>query len=257
MIAALILGRKGSVGFPGKNLYPVLGRPLASYPVLAALKAKEVDQVYMSTDDERLMELASGMGAEVIVRPPELATKQALGESAYVHGYRVIKEIQERKGGSVEVIVLLFCNAATILAETIDEGINVLRRNPGYDSAVTVSCYNMWSPLRARRIGENGILQPFVPFETFGDPATLNCDRDSQGDVWFADMGVSIVRPRCLDDIGKGLLPQKWMGQKIYPLKQWGGCDVDFEWQLPFVEHWLKEHGFTERETPYDSGRGR
>ena len=82
-----------------------------------------------------------------------------------------------------------------------------------------------------------------IAFETFGDPATLNCDRDSQGDVWFADMGVSIVRPRCLDNINEGLLPQKWMGRKIYPLRQWGGLDVDYEWQIPLVEFWLRAQG--------------
>ena len=156
------------------------------------------------------------------------------------------------QGEVIELMVLLFCNAATILPETIDEGIEVLRNNPEYDSAVTVSCYNMWSPLRARKIESDGLLQPFVPFETFGDPKTLNCDRDSQGDVWFADMGVSIVKPRCLENLEEGLLPQKWMGQKIYPLKQWGGCDIDNEWQLPGLKHWLKKHGFTKDKSPYD-----
>jgi hypothetical protein len=250
MIAALLLGRKGSVGFPGKNLYPVLGRPLTAYPLLAALNAKNVDKVYVSTDDERIMDIGRKHGAEIIVRPPELASKSALGEHAYVHGYRAVKD-NLLQGNAIELMVLLFCNAATILARTIDEGIEVLRGDPEYDSAVTVSCYNMWSPLRARKIGGDGLLHPFVPFETFGDPATLNCDRDSQGDVWFADMGVSIVRPGCLENLEKGLLPQKWMGQKIYPLKQRGGCDVDYEGQLPGVEFWLRKHGFSETETPY------
>lgn len=246
IVVALLLGRKGSTGFPGKNTYPVLGKPLAYYPMKAAMDAATVDRVYISTDDEDLMALARGLGAEVIVRPPELATKEALGEDAYVHGYKVIRDRQREAGREVEIVVLLFCNAATVLPEIIDEGVRVLRENPSYDSAVSVSCYNMWSPLRARRIGEDGLLHPFVPFETFGDPATMNCDRDSQGDAWFADMSVSIVRPRCLERIGEGLLPQKWMGQKIYPLKQWGGLDVDHEWQMPLVEHWLIRHGFNE-----------
>ncbi len=254
MIAALLLGRKGSSGFPGKNTFPVLGRPLCLYPLLAALNAGHVDRVYVSTDDEDIMAIAREQGAEVIVRPPELASKEALGEDAYVHGYRVILEQAQKKGDGVDLMVLLFCNAATVLAKTIDEGITVLKDNPDYDSAVTVSCYNMWSPLRARRIGEDGLLHPFVPFETFGDPETLNCDRDSQGDVWFADMGVSIVRPGCLEHLEEGLLPQKWMGQKIYPLRQWGGCDVDYEWQISGVEFWLKDHGFTESKTPYAQG---
>ncbi len=109
---------------------------------------------------------------------------------------------------------------------------------------MTVSRYNMWSPLRARRLTEQGTLDPFVPFETFGDPATLNCDRDSQGDVLFADMGLSLVRPHCLDRMEEGLLPQRWMGQRIAPIESWGGCDVDYEWQLPGVEHWLLAHGY-------------
>jgi hypothetical protein len=242
MIAALILGRKGSTGFPGKNLFPVLGRPLMLYPLLAAKHAQQVDQVFVSTDDERIMALAQEHGAQVIVRPPELATPQALGEDAFVHGYQVVQDLAVAQGKEVEMMVLLFCNAATILAETIDRGIEILRAHPDYDSAVTVSCFNMWSPLRARKIGPDGLLHPFVPFETFGDPRTLSCDRDSQGDVWFADMGVSIVRPRCLEALDGGLLPQKWMGRKIYPLKQWGGCDIDYEWQVPGVEYWLKKN---------------
>ena len=240
MIVALLLGRKGSVGFPGKNLFPVLGKPLAYYPMAAAMKAKGVDKVYLSTDDEKLMELAKENSVEIIIRPPELCTKEALGEDAYVHGYYEIKK--RISDCCIELLVLLFCNAPTVTPELIDEGIKVLRGHPEYDSAVSVSCYNMWSPLRARKIGEDGLLHPFVPFETFGDPKTLNCDRDSQGDTWFADVSVSIVRPRCLENIEDGLLPQKWMGQKIYPLKQWGGCDVDYEWQIPQVEYWIKKN---------------
>jgi hypothetical protein len=219
-----------------------------SYPLMAAVQSKHVDKVFISTDDEEIMNIGRGYGAEIIIRPPELCTKEALGEDAYVHGYHVIRKQLESSGKSLEMLVLLFCNSATILAETIDKGIEALRTNPELDSAVTVSSYNMWSPLRARKIGDDGLLHPFVPFEIFGNPKTLNCDRDSQGDVWFADMGASIVRPRCLDKLHEGLLPQKWMGNKIYPLKQWGGLDVDFEWQIPQVEYWLRKHGFDKPE---------
>lgn len=249
MIVALLIGREGSVGFPGKNIYPVLGRPLMVYPLLAAKNAKTVEQVYISTDSSKIKEIGLQYGAEIIDRPAELCTPEALGEDVFVHGY---KDISDSSKKEIELMVLLFCNAATILPDAIDKGVAILRENPDYDSAVTVSRYNMWSPLRARKIGDDGLLHPFVPFETFGDPKTLSCDRDSQGDAWFADMGLSIVRPRCLENLSEGLLPQKWMGQRIYPLKQWGGCDVDYEWQIPMVEYWLKKHGFTEYKTPYE-----
>ena len=241
MIVSILLGREGSVGFPGKNLYPMLGKALMEYPLIAAKNSKYVDKMYVSTDSQKIKDIGRSYGAEIIDRPPELCTKEALGEDAYVHAY---KYIRDHESEDIELVVLLFCNAATITSELIDEGVEKLRANPDYDSAVTVSCYNMWSPLRARKIGDDGLLHPFVPFETFGDPKTLNCDRDSQGDVWFADMGTSVVRPRCLENLSLGLLPQKWMGQKICPIKQWGGCDVDYEWQIPMVEFWLKKHGY-------------
>jgi len=242
MICALLLGREGSHGFPGKNVYPVLGRPLVAYPLMVAEACPMVDRVYISTDSPRLIEIASAMDCCIINRPPELASKTALGEDAYLHGYRVIRDQLVSEGKSLELLVLLFANAPTLTPEIISEGISVLKENPEYDSAVTVSSYNMWSPLRARKINNQGLLDPFVPFETFGDPSKLNCDRDSQGDVWFADMGLSVVRPRCMDNLQTGLLPQKWMGQKIYPLKQWGGLDVDEPWQIPAIEAWLQAH---------------
>jgi len=242
-VVALLLGRGGSTGFPGKNLYRVLGRPLMAYPLIAARESKHVDRIYASTDSDEIMGVARRYGAEIMVRPPELCTPEALGEDAFAHGYRVIRDRLAREGEGVEMMVLLFANAATVTGELIDRGVEALRADPHLDSAVSVSRYNMWSPLRARRIGGDGLLHPFVPFETFGDPATLTCDRDSQGDVWFADMGVSVVRPRCLERIEEGLLPQKWMGRKIFALKQWGGCDVDYEWQVPGVEYWLRAHG--------------
>ncbi len=250
MIIALLMGRKGSKGFPGKNTYNVLGKPLAFYPINAAKNCPYIDKIYISTDDEKLVKIARKNGIEVIRRPPHLCTDEALGEDVYIHAYNIAKE--RNKGYKIELIVLLMCNAPTITSETISKGIKILKDIPDYDSAVTVSRYNMWSPLRARKIGNDGLLHPFIPFEIFDDPKTLSCDRDSQDDAWFADMGISIVRPRCLENIHDGLLPQKWMGKKIYPLKQWGGLDIDYEWQIPAVEYWLRKHGFTENTTPYD-----
>ena len=54
------------------------------------------------------------------------------------------------------MLALLFANAPTVSGELIDHGVEILRADPTLDSAVTVSRYNMWSPLRARRLTEEG-----------------------------------------------------------------------------------------------------
>jgi len=240
MIIAIMIGRKGSSGFPGKNTTDIAGRPMAWWPLDAARRTPEIDVTYVSTDDPGIAEIGASIGARLIERPARLASNEALGEDAFVHAHFVIREELAEQGEQADVYVLLMANAVTISAQQISEGIGVLRSRPEIDSAVTVSCYNMWSPLRARKITERGLLEPFVPFEVFGDPRTLNCDRDSQGDVWFADMGVSVIRAANLDHLEEGLLPQKWMGRSIYPIKNEGGLDVDFPYQMPQAEYWLQ-----------------
>ena len=239
-----MMGRAGSIGFPNKNIKKVLGRRLFEYPLLASRNSQNVDKIFVTTNCPVITRVSKKYGAIHIDRPKKLANSKALGEQVFQHGYFEIKKILNLESKNIEFIVLLMANAPTITGKLIDKGINILRKNKNFDSAVTTSIYNMWSPLRARKVNNSNLLKPFVPFETFGNPKKLNCDRDSQGDVYYADMSVSIVRPRCLENIKEGLLPQKWMGKKIAPIPSWGGCDVDYEWQLPMVEFWLKKNGY-------------
>src|SRR5437868_6353193 len=135
VIAALMLGRGGSTGFPRKNLYPVLGRPLMAYPLLAAQESGYVDRSYVSTDSEQIADIGAELGAELIVRPPTLSTPEALGEDAFRHGYEVIRDRLAAEAEAVELIVLLFANAPTITGELIDQGVDLLRADASLDSA--------------------------------------------------------------------------------------------------------------------------
>lgn len=244
MIPALIIGRGGSTGLPGKNTMNIVGRPLMQYPIMAAKNAKCVDKVYLSTDSDDIKTVGRSLGCEIIDRPAFLATKEAKSEDAFVHGYEFIRE---HYGKPIDAIVLLFCNGATITPGFIDEGYAALQRDASLDSAVTTSVFNMWSPARARKLDKEGLLVPAI------DPALIegvSCDRDTQGDVYYADCSMFVVRPRCMD-LSYGLEPFKWIGRRVYPLKQWGGLDIDYHWQVPMVDYWLRQHGFSEDKTPY------
>ena len=39
-----------------------------------------------------------------------------------------------------------------------------------------------------------------------------------------------------------GLLPQKWMGKVIAPIKSEAGFDLDYKWQVPLAEYWIKKN---------------
>jgi len=231
-ICGIMIGRAGSKGFPNKNILKISGKRLCEYPLIASKKTKIINKIYVSTDCNIIKKESKKHGAKILTRPKRLTTSKALGDHVFEHAYFKIKKLEKK----IDFLVLLFANAPLVTANLIKQGIDLLNKNPQADSAVSVSKYNMWSPLRARKVNKKGTLDPFVPFEVFGDPKKLNCDRDSQGDVFFADMSVSIVRPRCLENLSSGLLPQKWMGKKILPIYSEAAFDIDYEWQLPLLK---------------------
>ena len=72
MIVALMIGRAGSKGFPGKNTKKVLGKHLCEYPILACKKSKFVEKIYVSTDDVKIKRATKKHKVEFIERPKKL-----------------------------------------------------------------------------------------------------------------------------------------------------------------------------------------
>ena len=242
MIVALMMGRAGSKGFKNKNLIKINGKHLFEYPLAAVKKSRLVKEIYVTTDCPVIKKISKSYNAKIIERPKKLKGDKALGDKVFEHGYFEIKKRLENKNKKIKYIVLLLANCATVNTNMINNGIKILNKNKKFDSAVSTSIYNMWSPLRARRLTSDGTLKPFIPFKAFGNIKNLNCDRDSQGNVFFADMGVSVIRPKCLENLEGGLLPQKWMGKKIAPIYSDAGFDLDFDWQLPLLKFWIKKY---------------
>ena len=54
MKIAVIPARGGSKRLPRKNLLPLCGEPVISYPIRAALESDLFDRVIVSTDDKKL-----------------------------------------------------------------------------------------------------------------------------------------------------------------------------------------------------------
>jgi len=249
MIVGLLIGKHKSMGCPGKHLRPILGRPLVEYSLIAAKNSKYIEKLFVSTDSPQIVRIAKAYGAEHIKRPAKLATPEALTEDALEHAY---EEIEERLDQEIEIVVLLFANSPTIPPGLIDKGIRVLKKDKSLDSCFSVCKYNMWAPLRARRLTKKNLIKPYVPLKCFGDVNKMSSIRGGEGNCYFVDLATQVLRARCFKNMDKGSLPFKWMGKKSYGLISDYGFDIDFEWQIPVIEHWLVKHGFTKKSTPYD-----
>jgi CMP-N-acetylneuraminic acid synthetase len=78
MTIATICARGGSQGLPGKNIRPLLGKPLIAYTIEQARACRAIARVFVSTDSPEIAAEAVAAGGEVLgLRPAHLATAQA------------------------------------------------------------------------------------------------------------------------------------------------------------------------------------
>jgi CMP-N,N'-diacetyllegionaminic acid synthase len=77
-VFAVIPARGGSKSVPGKNLYPLGGRPLLTWSIDVAREVAEIDRILVSTDDAAIACTGRAAAAEVYTRPAHLATDGAL-----------------------------------------------------------------------------------------------------------------------------------------------------------------------------------
>ena len=89
---AFIFARGGSKGLPGKNIMPLLGKPLIQYSIEVALKTIGIEKVFVSTDDADIATVAQSNGAIVIDRPIELAQDNSPEWLAWKHAINWVKE---------------------------------------------------------------------------------------------------------------------------------------------------------------------
>ena len=120
---AIIPARGGSKGLPGKNVRPLNGKPLIAYAVEEALKAKNIDRVIISTDDEEIARVAVEYGAELpFMRPAELATDTALAVDNYIY---TIGRLEKESGQQIDAFVVLQPTSPLRISEDIDGAIEL------------------------------------------------------------------------------------------------------------------------------------
>lgn len=243
-VAALICGRLDDDRFPGRNTFPLLGRPMMVYPILAAQHAQRVHQVFLSTDAPSIALVAKHQRVQVIERPPELRGHHVALESILAHSYRAIRK--ELKG-DLDALVVLLCNAPTVTGGLIDHGIEILLNDSTLDAVMSVSLHNEFHPSFALRLNQGGCLTPHTVARE-GETA--------RQDAYFPDALFWVLRPqRVFEEALETVAPNCIVNcstQRVHPLIHEGYGDVDYAWQVPAIEEWLRRCGFSEETTPYD-----
>lgn len=134
---AIIPARGSSKRIPKKNLIDVNGLPLIVYTIMQAINSSQVDEVWVSTDDDEIERVSKDYGAKIVRRTGELANDNATSESALLH---VLDERAKNKLVEPEYIVFLQCTSPVRKPNDIDNALSQLI-NSESDSLLTV-CEN-------------------------------------------------------------------------------------------------------------------
>ena len=125
-IISIIPARKGSKGIPNKNLLNLSGKPLIYYAIQAS-KQSIVEETWVSSDSDEILNFSKKLGAKTIKRPKELSDDNASSESALIHFSENIE---------FDILVFIQCTSPLIKPQDINRGIEKMRN---FDSIVSVT----------------------------------------------------------------------------------------------------------------------
>ena len=179
-VVAVVTARGGSVGLPGKNLAPFLGRPLVAHAVATARAVAAVDRVLLTTDDDRIAAAGVRAGAEHVARPAELATATSRSVDAVLHA------LDAAGVADAAVVVLLQPTSPLRTPDDVAECLDLYR---GAGSVVQTAVVDEHHPLKA-------LLQVGDALEPVRDWADLEAPRQDlpvavrpTGGVYVASAG--------------------------------------------------------------------
>ena len=100
----IVVARAGSKGLPGKNYELLAGKPLVQYAIEAGKTSRYIDEVILSSDCKRCIEIASDLGVSVpFTRPEYLSGDNVPSADVIEHAINYL----HKQGDSYDIFVLL------------------------------------------------------------------------------------------------------------------------------------------------------
>lgn len=214
-VIAVIIGRAGSKGLPGKNSRLLLKRPMAWYTIDDAKRASLVDRIIVSTDCEEIKAIARRENLAVIDRPPELAGDTATVDAAVRHAI-------EADGGDEQIIVILYANVPVRPDDLIDRAVRKLVET-GADSVQSYCDVGKHHPYWMVKLDDEGRVAAH-------HPNTVYRRQDLPG-LFLPDGGVIAVRRESLFTVAEGE-PHAFLGKDRRGIRTEAGDVVDVDSQI-------------------------
>lgn len=151
---ALIPARGGSKRLPRKNILEIGGLPMLVHPIKAAQASGLFDRIIVSTEDAEIADVAKQYGAEVIVRPQQIAEDRSTVVQVCIHALETCPEI--------DLVCCIYATAVLLKPQTIVDSYSLFGVEPEADFVMGVSEYEH-PPVQALKRDSNGFLTYLWP----------------------------------------------------------------------------------------------
>jgi len=222
-IVCVIGARGGSKGLVGKNIRPLLGKPLIAWSIEQARACPEITRVVVSTDSEPIAEVARAYGAEVpFMRPDDLANDAAGKWGVWQHA---LDACERHYGEPMDLYVDLDCTSP--LREVADISRAIAQYRASDADAVFSVCEARKNPYFNMLEVDNGFLRICKPLP---HPVVRRQDAPK---VYEHVASIYVLSPDYLRR-GSGLLSGHTQGYNIGQAKS---LDMDSEFDFELIEY--------------------
>jgi len=180
-VLAIVPARYGSKGFPQKNIKSINGKTLIEHAINVGLDCKIVDDVYISSDSQKYLDLAISAGARSSgIRPKWLSDDKS-------NTIDVVIDLLNKIEKQYDFMVLLQPTSPVRRPEDIEKMIKLLL-DSNADSCVSICHFDEPHPFKLKVISEDGLLIPFM------DKTTSEIPRQSLPKVYALNGAIYITR---------------------------------------------------------------
>jgi CMP-N,N'-diacetyllegionaminic acid synthase len=228
-ILAIIPARGGSKGIPEKNIISLSGKPLISYTIEAAKQSELLGRSILSSDDEKIINVANKFGLEApFVRPEELAQDDTPALPVIKHAVTFMEQELSYKA---DYVVLLQPTSPLRTTRHIDEAVEKLINSDADSIVSVVEVPHQFIPHSIMQL-DGAELRPYLSFD---ESQNLRQKKPT----FYARNGAAIYAfsYECL------MKKNSIYGDKILPyfMTPEESIDIDSPWDLEICEFFLQK----------------
>lgn len=129
-VVAFLPVKGSSLRISNKNTALLDGKPLFLHTLEKLIDCNFIDDVYLDTESDEIIQMADHLDCKILKRHPDLASNSTDGNQLFMNEVNQVES---------DIYIQILCTSPFINISTIEKGIDILKQKPEHDSVVLVS----------------------------------------------------------------------------------------------------------------------